>query len=110
MKRGLAAIKQMEGRTLRQRPARPVTRPGLAAGAVRRGWIGAGQGDSRPVHGGRAVPGNRGQDLEPPGAGRQCPASSQRRGDGRVPAVPRGPLTAVAFAAIAGARATTGRT
>ena len=37
--------------------------------------------------------GDRGQDLEPPGAGRRRPAGSQRRGDGRVPAVPRGPLT-----------------
>ena len=45
-----------------------------------------------PVHGGRAVPGDRGQDLEPPGAGRRRPAGSQRRGDGRVPAVPRAPL------------------
>ena len=40
------------------------------------------------------VPGDRGQDLEPPGAGRRRPAGPQRRGDGRVPAAPRGPLTA----------------
>ena len=36
------------------------------------------------------VPGAQWQDLEPPGAGRRRPAGSQRRGDGRVPAVPRG--------------------
>ena len=49
-------------------------------------------GDPRQVHGARAGPGDRGQDLEPPGAGRRRPAGSQRRGDGRVPAAPRGPL------------------
>ena len=38
------------------------------------------------IHGGRAVPGDRGQDVEPPGACRRRPAGSQRRGDGRVPA------------------------
>ena len=32
--------------------------------------------------------GDRGQDLEPPGAGRRRPAGSQRPGDGRIPAVP----------------------
>ncbi len=31
-------------------------------------------------------PAHRGQDLEPPGAGRRRSAGSQRRGDGRVPA------------------------
>src|ERR1700674_1695274 len=31
--------------------------------------------------------------MEPSGAGRRCTAGSQRRGDGRVPALPRGPLT-----------------
>ena len=46
--------------------------------------------DPGPVHGARAVPGNRGQDLESPGAGRRCPAGSQRRGDGCVPSVSRG--------------------
>ncbi len=43
----------------------------------------------------RAVPGNRGQDLEPPSAGRRPSAGSQRPGDGRVPAVPHGRLTGV---------------
>ena len=38
-------------------------------------------------------PAHRGQDLEPPGARRRRPAGSQRRGDGRVPVVPRAPLT-----------------
>ena len=52
---------------------------------------GAGQGDARPVHGGRADSGARRQDLEPPGAGRRRPAGSQRRGDGGVPAAARGP-------------------
>ena len=51
--------------------------------------------DYRPVQGARAVQGDRGQDLEPPVAGRRRPAGSQRRGDGRVPAVPGGPLTGV---------------
>ena len=37
-------------------------------------------------------PAHRGQDLEPPGAGRRRPAGAQRRGDGRVPSVPRGLL------------------
>ena len=37
------------------------------------------------IHGARAGPGDRGQDLEPSGAGRRRPAGSQRRGDGRVP-------------------------
>ena len=50
-------------------------------------------GNPRPVHRARAVSGARGQDLEPPGAGRRRPAGSQRRGDGRVPAGPRGRLT-----------------
>ena len=45
------------------------------------------------VHGGRAVQGHRGQDLESPGAGRRRPAGAQRRGDGRVPAVSREPVT-----------------
>ena len=38
----------------------------------------------------RARPGSgdRGQDVEPPGAGRRRPAGTQRRGDGRVPVVP----------------------
>ena len=36
------------------------------------------------------VPGDRGQDLEPPGAGRRRAAGAQRRGDGRVPAGTRG--------------------
>ena len=44
---------------------------------------------ARPVHRARAVPGDRGQDLEPPGAGRRRPAGAQRRGDGRVPAAGR---------------------
>ncbi|MCK7504044.1 MAG: hypothetical protein MZV70_08025 [Desulfobacterales bacterium] len=35
-----------------------------------------------PVQRARAVPGHRRQDLEPPGAGRRCPAGAQRRGDG----------------------------
>jgi len=34
------------------------------------------------------------------GAGRRHSAGSQRPGDGRVPAGPREPLTAVAFAAV----------
>ena len=93
---------QVEGRTLRQRPARAAARSGPAAGAVGGRRAGAGQRDARPVHGARAVPGDRGQDLEPPGAGRRRPAGSQRRGDGRVPAVPRGPLTG-SFQVIAGA-------
>ena len=38
------------------------------------------------VHRARALPGDRGQDLEPPGARRRHPAGAQRRGDGRVPA------------------------
>ena len=50
-------------------------------------------GDARQVHGGRAVPGDRRQDLEPPGAGRRRAAGSQRRGDGRVPPVPTESLT-----------------
>ena len=54
-------------------------------------------GDPRPVHGARAVPGPRGQDLEPPGAGRRRPAGSQRRGDGRVPAFRRRPLTGISL-------------
>src|SRR5205807_4587537 len=41
-------------------------------------------------------PAIRGQDLEPPGSGRRRPAGSQRPGDGRVPAVPRAPLTGLA--------------
>ena len=45
---------QVEGRPLRQRPARPAARPGPAAGAVGGGRAGAGQGGPRPVHGGRA--------------------------------------------------------
>ncbi len=57
------------------------------------GGIGAGPGNARSVHRGGTVPGHRGQDLEPPGAGRRRPAGSQRRGDGCVPAVARGPLT-----------------
>ena len=85
---------QMEGRTLRQRPARAAARPGPAAGAVGGRRAGAGRGDARPVHGARARSGDRGQDLEPPGAGRRRPAGSQRRGDGRVPAVPRSRVAA----------------
>ena len=50
-------------------------------------------GDAGQVHGARAVPGARRQDVEPPGAGRRRPAGSQRRGDGRVPAVRPGTLT-----------------
>ena len=38
------------------------------------------------VHRARPRPGARGQDLEPPGAGRRHPARPQRPGDGRVPA------------------------
>jgi hypothetical protein len=45
--------------------------------------------------GARAVSGDRGQNLEPPSAGRRRSAGSQRPGDGRVPAVPRGRLTGV---------------
>ncbi len=41
------------------------------------------------------VPGARGQDLEPPGAGRRRPAGAQRPRDGRVPAVPRAALREV---------------
>ena len=41
----------------------------------------------------RARPGHRGQDLEPPGAGRRRPPGPQRRGDGRFPPGPRQPLT-----------------
>ena len=37
-------------------------------------------------------PAIEGQDLEPPGGGRRRTAGSQRRGDGRVPAGPRGSL------------------
>ena len=43
-------------------------------------------------NGARAVPGDRRQDLEPPGAGWRRPPGSKRRGDGGVPAVPRQPL------------------
>ena len=46
------------------------------------------EGHARPVHGARARPGARGQDLEPPGARRRPPARPQRRGDGRVPSWP----------------------
>jgi len=45
----------------------------------------------------REVPGDRGQDLEPPGAGQRRPAGSQRPGDGRIAAVPCGPLSGVVF-------------
>ena len=41
----------------------------------------------------RALQSDRRQDLEPSGAGRRHPARSQRRGDGCVPAAPRGPVT-----------------
>ncbi len=85
---------QVEGWTLRQRPARPAAGSERAPGAVG-GWrAGARQRDARPVHGSRAIPGGpRRQDLEPPGPGRRRSARSQRRGDGRVPVVPRAPLT-----------------
>ncbi len=87
---------QMEGRALRPRPARAAARPGPAAGAVGGGRAGARQGDSRLVRRGRALPGAPGQDLEPPGARRRRPAGAQRRGDGRVPTVPRWRLTGLA--------------
>lgn len=51
---------------------------------------GAGRGGCRSVHRAGAVPGDRGEDLEPPRAGRRHPAGSQQRGDGRVPDVARG--------------------
>ena len=50
--------------------------------------------------GASAVPGNQGQDLEPPSAGRRRINGSQQPGDGSVPAVPRGRITGVVFAAI----------
>ena len=54
--------------------------------------VGAGPGDPRSVHRARPIPGDRRQNLEPPGAGRRRPAGSQRRGNGRIPAFPRRPL------------------
>lgn len=45
-----------------------------------------------PAIGACAASGDRGQDLESPDAGRRHPAGSQRRGDGRVPAISGGPL------------------
>jgi hypothetical protein len=41
-----------------------------------------------------AVRGDRGKDLEPPGARRGCSARSQRAGDGGIPAIPRRPVRA----------------
>ena len=38
------------------------------------------------------VPGDRRQDLEPPGARRRRPAGAQRRGDGRVPVADGGQM------------------
>ena len=67
-----------------------LARSGPAAGAVGGRRAGARVGDAGQVHGARAIPGDRRQDLEPPGAGRRRPAGSQRRGDGRVPALPIG--------------------
>ena len=43
----------------------------------------------RQVHRARARSGDHGQDVEPSGAGRRCPAGSQRRGDGGVPSLRR---------------------
>ena len=84
---------QMEGRTLRPRPASPAARSGPDAGAVGGRRAGPGQSHARPVHRGRALSGGpRGEDLEPPGGGRRRPAGSQRRRDGRVPPGPRGSL------------------
>ena len=48
---------QVEGRALRQRPARAAGGSGPAAGAVGGRRARAGQGDARPVHRGRAVSG-----------------------------------------------------
>src|SRR5262249_12718422 len=76
--------------------ARSAARPGLAACAVGGGRAGSCQGDPGPIHGAGAVPGDRGQDLEPPGTGGRPPAGSQWTGDGCVQAVPRGSLTGVA--------------
>ena len=44
--------------------------------------------------------GNRRQDLEPPGAGQQRPAGSQRPEDGCVQTVPRGQLKDAPFLAV----------
>ena len=77
---------EVEGRALRPRPAAAAARAGPAAGAVGGGRAGVGRGHSRCVHRDRARPGDRGQDLEPPVAGRRRPPRPQRRGDGRVPA------------------------
>ena len=54
---------QVEGRTLRQRPARPVARPGLAAGAVGGGRAGAGQ--RRPPTSSRSSRGSRRSRARP---------------------------------------------
>jgi hypothetical protein len=62
----------------------------------------------RPVHRDRAVPGDRGQDLEPPRAGRRHPAGSQWPGDGRLPAVPRAPLSGIVFSLCASSRTRSG--
>ena len=50
--------------------------------------------------GASAVPGNQGQDLEPPSAGRRRPSGSQQPGDSSFPAVPCRRMTGAAFAAI----------
>ena len=54
---------QVEGRTLRQRPARPVARPGSAAGAVGGGRAGAGRRQARTSS--RSSPGSRRSRARP---------------------------------------------
>ncbi len=76
---------QVEGRALRPRPARPAARSGPVARAFRGGGARARRGEPRTVHGARAGSGDRGQDLEPPGAGQRPSPGPQRRGDGRIP-------------------------
>src|SRR5258706_14251806 len=83
----------MEGWTIRPRSAGPVARSGLAARDVRGRRAGARRCDAGEVQRARAVPGDRGQNLEPSGDGWRRLAGSQRPGDGGVPAGPRGPLT-----------------
>ena len=78
---------QVEGRPLRPRPARRCCRIRTCCSCCPRRASWRWSRRPRPVHRSRADPGDRGQDLEPPGGGRRRPARSQRPGDGRVPAV-----------------------
>ena len=70
---------QVEGRALRKRPARAAAGPGPVDRAVGGGRAGSRRGDERRVPRARAVPRDRGQDVEPSRPRRRHIAGPQRQ-------------------------------